>query len=141
MSFHEKSAWVLSIALLVGGVFYVKAVAALSAELGYLAPPNLPLLLVFTFTLIAIAVVGHIVIAATAPGEANAATDERERRIDDRAAHLSGYVLGTGIVLALGLYLFTYDGNVMFYIIFGSLLLSQLAEYAVQIKLHRTSIY
>ena len=89
----------------------------------------------------ALAADGHIVIAATAPAEASATSDEREKRIDDRAAHLSGYVLGTGIVLALGLYLFTYDGNVMFYIAFGSLLLSQLAEYAVQIKLHRTSIY
>ena len=141
MPFQEKSAWVMSIALLVGGAVYFKAVAAASETLGYLAPPNLPSLLTYTVILIVIAVVGHIVIAATAPEDANEATDEREKRANERAGHWSGYVLGAGVILALGLYLFTYDGNVMFYVLFGSLMLSQLVEYGVQILLLRTSIF
>ena len=141
MPFQEKSAWVMSIALLAGGTFYIKSVAAATAALGSLAPPNMPSLLTYTVILIVIAIVGHIVIAAFAPEDANEATDEREKRANERAGHWSGYVLGLGVLLALGLYLFTYDGNVMFYVLFGSLMLSQLVEYALQILLLRTSIF
>lgn len=141
MPFQEKSAWVMSVALLAGGAFYIKSVAAASAALGNLAPPNMPSLLTYTIILIVLAVIGHIVIAALAPEDANEATDERERRTNERAGHLSGYVLGVGVLLALGLYLFTYDGNIMFYVLFGSLMLSQLVEYGLQILLLRTSVF
>ena len=141
MSFQEKSAWLMSVALFAGGVFYFRAVADASAALGELAPPNLPTLVTYAVILIVIAVVGHIVIAALAPDDANEAIDEREKRANDRAGHLSGYVLGVGVLLALGVYLFTYDGNVMFYVLFGSLMLSQMAEYGIQVLLLRTRIF
>jgi uncharacterized membrane protein len=141
MSFQEKSAWLMSVALFAGGIFYFRAVADASAALGELAPPNLPTLVTYAVILIVIAVVGHIVIAALAPDDANEAPDEREKRANDRAGHLSGYVLGIGVLLALGVYLFTYDGNVMFYVLFGSLMLSQMAEYGIQVLLLRTRIF
>lgn len=141
MPFQEKSAWVMSIALFAGAAFYFKAVVEASAALGYLAPPNVPTLVSYAVILIVIAVVGHIVITVLAPDDANEATDERERRANDRAGHLSGYVLGIGVLLALGVYLFTYDGNVMFYVLFGSLMLSQLVEYGLLVLLLRTRIF
>lgn len=141
MSFQEKSAWLMSVALFAGGAFYFKVVAAASAALGELAPPIMPTLVIYAVILTVIAVVGHIIIAAFAPDDANEATDEREKRANDRAGHLSGYVLGVGVLLALGLYLFTYDGNVMFYVLFGSLMLSQMAEYGIQVLLLRTRIF
>jgi hypothetical protein len=141
MPFHEKSAWVMAVTMVAGGGAYFWTIASLSAELGHLAPPILRTVLVFTVVIIVLAIVGHILIAALSPQDADAASDERERKIAGKAAHLSGYVLGVGAIGALALYLFTYDGNLMFYIVFGSLILSQLAESAVRILLHRKGVY
>jgi len=140
MPFHEKSAWIMSLALLLGGALYFAAVAAMSSAAGELVPPVLPAVIVYTFLLVIVAVAGHIVAAVFAPKEANAPLDEREKRIADRAGHLSGYVLGAGVLAALGFYLFSYDGNALFYGVFASLMLSQLAEYALQIFFYRSSV-
>ena len=140
MPFREKSAWIMFFVLLSGGVFYFRAVASMSAGLEELAQPNLRLVIVFTTALVILAGVGHIVTAVFAPKEANGAVDERERRIFDRAGHLAGYVFGFGVVPSLGIYLFTQDGNLLFYCVFASLMVSQLAEYVVQIFLYRTVV-
>jgi hypothetical protein len=42
--------------------------------------------------------------------------------------------------MSLGLYLFSYDGNLLFYCVFGSLMISQLVEYGLQIVLYRTTV-
>lgn len=140
MPFHEKSAWILSFALLLGGAVYFSVVALMSAELGQLAPPLLPLVVVYILVMVVIAIIGHIVIGTLAPKDANASLDERERRIFDRAGHLAGYVFASGVVLALGAYLFSYDGNLLFHGVFGSLMLGQLTEYLVQIRLYRATV-
>lgn len=140
MAFQEKSAWIMAAALLLGGIFYFGTVASMSAAAGQLAPPILPLVAVYTVILVIIAIIGHIMIAIFAPKDANAPTDERERRIFDRAAHWSGYIFGIGVILALGLYLIFYDGNLLFYGAFASLMLSQLAEYVLQIVFYRSTL-
>lgn len=140
MAFKEKSAWVMSLTLLVGGVFYFGLVTAMSADIGQLAHPVLPLVAIYTVILIVFAVVGHIAIAALSPKEANAPPDERERRIIERAGHVSGYVFAIGVVLSLGTYLLIHNGDILFYGIFASLMIGQLAEYAVQIFLYRTAV-
>lgn len=140
MPFHEKSAWIMSVSLLLGGAFYCAVVGSLSAELGRLAPPNLPTVVIYTVILTILAVVGHIIAAIAAPKEANGPLDERERRITDRAGHLSSYILGLGVLLALTAYLFSYDGNLLFYGVFASLMLSQLGEYALQIFYYRSFV-
>ena len=141
MPFHEKSAWTMAVTLTIGGILYFWAVASISADLGQLAPPVLPTVVVYTGIIVVLAIVGHIAIAALSPREANAPADEREKKVVDRAAHLSGYVLGVGAIAALGLYLFTYDGNLMFYVVFASLMASQIAEYLCQIALYRRGVY
>jgi uncharacterized membrane protein YidH (DUF202 family) len=140
MAFREKSAWVMVAALLVSGALYGQAVLSLSADLEGLVPPNLPLMVTYTIVLVGIAVVGHVVAGISSYREADGAMDEREHRIVERASHLSSYVLGAGVVLALGLYLFTQQGHLLFYLVFASLMLSNLAEYAVQILLFRRSV-
>jgi hypothetical protein len=140
MAFHEKSAWIMSLALLLGGIFYFGVVARISSELGHLVPPMLPLVAVYTAVLIAVAIAGHIVIALMAPKEASARLDERERLLAVRAGHHSGSIFGAGVVVSLGLYLFSYDGNLLFYCVFGSLMVSQIAEYGLQIVLYRTTV-
>lgn len=139
MSFLEKSAWIMSLALLVTGLFYFNAVNAISNEIGQLAFPHLPMVIAYTVVLCLISVIGHIVIAILSPKEANASHDEREQKIIFKASHLSSYVTGTCIVSSLGLFLFHHDGDLLFYCVFGSLMVSQLSEYLLQIFLSRTS--
>ena len=138
MAFREISAWIMVLALLLGGAFYVEAVMGLSAALGELAPPVLPLVVVYT--LVAVAIVGHVVAAVIAWRDAGAPADERDREIEKRASHLSSYVLGAGVVLALGVYLLNQQGDLLFYLVFASLMLSNLAEYALQIVFYRRAL-
>jgi len=140
MSFQEKSAWIMSFALLASSIFYFGVVMSMSQEVGHWAAPNLPVVVIYTVILTLIAIVGHVVIAVLAPKEANANPDEREREVVFRASHLSGYVFGVGVLLSLGLYLFVHDGNLLFYSVFGSLIVSQLSEYLFQIFISRTVV-
>jgi hypothetical protein len=136
MSFQEKSAWIMSIALLLSGILYLTQIMSMSSALGALAPPTIPIIIAYTITLVVVTTLGHIGIAIFAPKEANASSDERERQIVGRAAHLSSYALAASVVLCLGFYLISHDGNVLFYGVFGSLIISQLAEYAFQVHFH-----
>ena len=136
MAFHERSAWIMSFALVLGGIFYFGVVARISSEIGQLVPPMLPLVAVYTSILVAVAIAGHIVIALMA---ASASLDERERQLAVRAGHHSGLVFGAGVIMSLGLYLFSYNGNLLF-CVFGSLMISQLVEYGLQIVLYRTTV-
>jgi hypothetical protein len=140
MAFQEKSAWIMALTLLVTGIFYFGVVAVMSSAAGGLAPPNIPVVAVYTLFLVILAILGHIMIALLAPKDANAPTDERERRIFERASHGSGYVFGAGVIVSLGLYLVRYDGNLLFYGVFASLMLGQLSEYLAQIVLYRSTL-
>ncbi len=140
MSFQEKSAWVMSLALLVGGVFYFGVVASVSSEAGELAAPLVRVVATYTAILVILAIIGHIAIAVMTPKEADAPLDERERRIFDRAGHISGVVFGFGVVTSLGYYLYSQNGDALFYLVFASLMIGQLAEYAIRIYLYRTAV-
>lgn len=140
MPFREKTAWIMSAALLIGGLFYFRAVVSGWTEYGQLISPALPQILTYSACLVVIAVVGHIIIAALAPKEANAPVDERERQIIVRAGHFSSYLFGFGVVLSLGIYLFSQSGDLLFYTVFASLMVGQVAEYLFQILFYRTSL-
>ena len=140
MPFHEKSAWIMSFALIAGGLFYFLPVLSGWSGSGQLASPLMPHLVAYTVCIVVIAVVGHIVIVALAPKDADVPVDEREKLIFDRAGHYSSYVLGVGALLSLGLYLLSGNGDLLFYAVFASLIASQLAEYLLQIVFYRTSI-
>lgn len=140
MPFQEKSAWIMSIILLLCGLFYFAQVISISKSLNELTPPSLPIVIVYTVLLAVVAALGHAVIAIFSPGEANAPSDESESKIFDRAAHRSGYVFATGVVLSLGLYLILADGNMLFYGGFASLMIAQLAEYAIRIYFYRAGV-
>ena len=141
MAFQEKSAWVMLLALLVSALFYVSIVAAMSEGLGHLASPGLSTLVGYTIVLVAICAIGHIVIAIFAVKDADAPLDEREKIIVQRAAHLSSYVLGAGVIMALILFLFFKNGNLLFYAVFMSLILAQIVEYTLHIFFYRSTFY
>ena len=135
MTFNEKSAWIMLTALLVSGLSYAGAVVNLSADLGQLAPPSIPLLIKFTVVLILISIVGHALIAALRPGEANDRLDEREKRVHDKAGNWSGIMLGFGVIAALVSYLALGNANLLFYGVFASFFVAQLAEYVLQLAM------
>jgi hypothetical protein len=140
MAFQEKSAWVMSVSLLLGGLFYFGVVKTMTAEIGQLAPPILPTVMLYTIILIVVAIIGHIAIAVLTPKEANAPLDEREKTICHRASHVSGYLFGAGVMLSLGVYLYSNSGDALFYGVFASLMISQLAEYIIRILFYRVFV-
>ena len=140
MPFREKSAWIMSAALIVGGIVYFRAILSVWSESGQLLSPGFPLILTYTGFLVVIAVVGHVVAVAFAPNDADAPIDERERQIFIRAGHYSSYVFAAGTVTSLGLYIFSNSGDLLFYTVFASLLVSQIVEYVFQILYFRTSV-
>ena len=140
MSFREKSAWLMVICLGLTSIAYGLIVATLSKAIGQLVPPLIPLLVVFTVALVALAVGSHIVIALLAPKDAMAKSDERDRAVSARAGAWSAYVFATGVALGLGQYLLVRNGDALFYLVFGSWVLAQLSEYAFEIALYRRGI-
>lgn len=140
MAFQEKSAWIMSVALMLGGMFYFGVVNTMTAEMGQLAPPILPSVVLYTIILCVVAITGHIAIAVLAPRDANAPLDEREKTIFARAGHFSSYFLGAGVVLSLGIYLFSRNGDVLFYGVFASLMIAQLAEFVIRIFYYRVVV-
>jgi hypothetical protein len=124
-------------ALGLAGAGFAAIVVNMSLGLERLAPPLIPLIVVFTIAVIVLAVGSHIFIAVLAPKDANAPTDECDRAIAARAGAMSGYVFATGVALALGHYLIVRDGDVLFYAVFAAWTLAQGSEYAFQISLYR----
>lgn len=140
MAFREKLAWVMSAALLFGGIFYLRAILSVWSESGELASPGIPLILAYTAFIVITAIVGHIVVVAIAPEDADAPVDERERLIFNRAGHYSSYVIAAGILFSLGLYVFSNSGDLLFHTVFASLLVGHVLEYLLQILFYRTSV-
>ncbi|GLS83136.1 hypothetical protein [Paraferrimonas haliotis] len=137
MSFQEKSAWTMLVALSLAAILYAVNVISVATEVGALPSPNVPGLLTLAGVTVVIAIIGHIVMAALSPKEANAASDERERLISQKAGHWASYVLGTGVLVSLGSFLVTGNGSALFYACFASLIASHLVEYILQIVFNR----
>jgi hypothetical protein len=140
MPFREKSAWLMVVCLGLTGAAYAATVTTLSKAMGQLAPPLIPLLIVFTVVLAALAAGSHIFVALLTPKDAVAPADERDRSINARAGNWSGYVFAFGVALALGQYLILRSGDMLFYCVFGSWVLAQLSEYVFEIALYRRAI-
>lgn len=136
MPFQEKSAWLMSFALLATGVWYFTTVISMSRG-GQLAPPNVPVLVAYTIILTAVAIAGHIIVALFAIKDAKAKIDERERRIFEKAGHLSSYIFALGVILSLILFVIIRSGNLLFYTVFGSLILRELLMYLLRIYFYR----
>lgn len=135
MAFQEKSAYIMTIALaLTGAIFFPTLISHWFAKSTL---SELRFLIVMVVIQVIIAVVGHIVIAALSPKDANAALDEREKLILVKAGHYSGLLLGLGVLFSLATYLFIPSGDLLFILVSGSFFLSQISEYIIQIFFFR----
>lgn len=78
-------------------------------------------------------IVGHIFIAAFNAEDMKEPTDERERRVLEKAGHYSGMVFGFLVVMVPVTYVFFQIGSLFFYAILGAMIIAQIVEYALQI--------
>lgn len=134
MSFREKSAWVMGAIMLATGVWYAQLVAA--APQGPVVGPLVP----YVLAVIVLSIVAQTILAIASPREADAPADERERAAIDRAGNLSGIVLGFGVVTAIIMHIGGWTPTMLVHAIVGALILSTIAEYALQIFYFRRAV-
>ena len=135
--FREKTAWAMASILIGGAAFYLNMVISASRALGQTAPPIVGFVIAYVVVIVIASVVLMSALAATSPREANAPADEREKIIGDKAGNWSGYVMVMPALGALWHYAVNMDGNMLFHLVFLSLMLGQIAEYVFQIALYR----
>ena len=139
MSFREKSAWAMALLMAAAGAFYGWQVLTLSRALGETAPP-LAAALPYVFLVVVGAIATQTVLALASPREADAPADERERQIQLKAGAWSGVLLGACVIGAMILYLPSGDGRLLFHLVAASVILAQIAEYAIAIVLFRRGL-
>ncbi|MEL7033278.1 MAG: hypothetical protein AAGL97_04265 [Pseudomonadota bacterium] len=137
MGFQEKMAWVMMIILIVTGVSYYSLVFRASAALGATVAPMLPLMIGYVVFLVAMAIIAAIAISIMKPSEASASLDEREKLIQFKGEAWAGRFMGFLVLCALLDFGLNGDGNRLFHTIFAILIISQIAEYGLQIFFYR----
>jgi hypothetical protein len=136
VSYRELSAWVMGMLMAGAGLFYLKLTLDAGGATGWEAPP-VAVFIPYVGLLIVASIIAQTTLAALKPREADAPADERERPLLDRAGNWSGYVLGAGAVGSLIHFLAHGDGDLLFHMLMGSLIVAQTAEYAFQVLLFR----
>jgi hypothetical protein len=118
--------------VLIGG-FYLKLVIGDGVPPSFAAVP-------FVLGTIVVSIAAQIVLAVMSPREASSPVDERERLVIQKATHFSSYVLASGVVVGLGMFMISQDGMKLFHIVLTSLILGQIADYGAQIFLLRSRV-
>lgn len=138
--FREKTAWAMALILIGGGAFYFNMVVSATRALGQTAPPFIGFVIAYVVVIVIASVVLMTALAIAAPREADAPADEREQIIAHKAGNWSGYVMVVPALGALWHYAVNGDGNMLFHLVFLSLMLGQIAEYVFQIILYRRGV-
>jgi hypothetical protein len=126
----------MGVVMLAAGLYYLHLTVGSSSELGSGAPP-MAVVIPFTILVVVASGVAQTTLAVLMPKDASAAADERERPLLDRAGNWSGFVLAAGAVSSILYFAYDRDGGLLFHMIMGSLIVSQIAEYGFQIGLLR----
>ncbi len=140
MSFQEKSAWVMALALTVISIMCGWSVYEASVAAGGLVSPSIGLISSYTLVLVVIVVAGQIVISICSPKQASTPADEREIHIERKAGYTSGWIMGVGAVVSMSHYLHWNNGDMLFYMVLGSMALAAIVDYVYRIVLHRSAI-
>ena len=140
MSFREKSAYVMLVAVLAAVVWFGAAVYDPSNTRTWLSETTEPLILGVLLILTIVAIVGHSIVAARNPEEANAPFDERERQIVATARSFGYNTLIAGVLASFGLLHVNGSLHIFAHLISFSMLFSWLAFYGSQIVLFRRGV-
>lgn len=135
--FREKTAWAMASILIGGAAFYLNMIISASRALGQTAPPVVGFVIAYVVVIVIASGLFMSALAAASPREANAPADEREKIIGDKAGNWSGYVMIVPALGALWHYAVNMDGNMLFHLVFLSLMLGQISDYGFQIVLCR----
>lgn len=137
MSFREKSAWISLLAYLGIYGFYFMNVAAALARGDADGAQFLGLFGQSVVLFVLMIIVGTVIAAVTAPKDAQAPEDEREKLIALRANSASGYVLASGVVLTIGVIFFGVKDFLVINLLFFALVISEIFKIVMQIALYR----
>ena len=140
MPFREKTAWAMALILIGGAAFYLYMIISASRALGQTAPPIVGFVIAYVVVIVIASVILMAALAATSPREANAPADEREKIIGDKAGNWAGYVMVVPALGGLWHYAVNMDGNMLFHLVFLSLMLGQIADYVFQVVLCRRGV-
>lgn len=132
MSFREISAWVMAAVMAATGIYYCNAYITASEALGWAAPPFSAFIPYAVFAVTA-SIVVQVALAIVEPKDEDRTPDERERPLLWRAGHWAGLVQGGLCIAALQYVIHNDNLAILFHLIVGSLILSQLLEYILQI--------
>ena len=137
MSFKEKSAVITLAALLLGGGWYFAHIVPLMRLSVEAAPVHAVRFGAMVIGMSAIAIVGHIAVAAYRPAEARAAADERERDFELRASRLGFVTLIAGALVASSSALWGVGGLGVANAVFAAIVAAEVVHYGAFLLLHR----
>jgi hypothetical protein len=140
MPFREKTAWAMAAILIGGAAVYINMLVSATRAIGQTAPPFIGFVIGYVVVVVIASSVVMTVLAIATPREADAPADEREKIIADRAGNWSGYVIVVPALGALWHFAANGDGNMLFHLVFLSLMLGQIVEYVFQIILYRRGV-
>lgn len=127
----------MSIILIAAGAYYFNMVARASSILGEVSPPVVGFVIAYVIVVVIASIATMSVLGIANHNDAEAPADEREKQAIDIAGHWSGYVMAIGVLSGLLHYSVYQNGNMLFHIAFTSLMVSQVAEYLLQIWFYR----
>ena len=133
-SFEERSIWIQLIGLSVGlGLYFVVAAGMLLDGVTVLAA-YMPLFAVAVAVVVAVNAAGHIALAiASRPG----GPDERDRLIGWRAESRSSWILGLGVIVAIGCMIVSVGEAWVAHLLLLSLFIAEVAKNILQIVYYR----
>jgi len=138
MSFREKSAWISLLAYLAIYGFYFANVALARGEAD--GGHFMGLLSKSVVLFVLVTVVLTIILAIGAPKDAQTPEDEREKLIKLKANSAAGYVLATGVVVAIGALYFDAKSFLVINLLFFVLVMFEVFKIAAQLVLTRRGV-
>lgn len=137
-SFEEKSVWIQLISLLVGlGAYVAVAGSMLSNGIDVLPAYGAVFMVVAVVLIVAVNVVGHIVVAIVSRPEGR---DERDRLIAWRAESNSSWILGAGVIVAIGCMIATVGEVWVAHLLLLSLFIAEISKEILQLVYYRRGI-
>jgi hypothetical protein len=136
-SFEEKSVWIQLISLVAGlGVYVAMAGSMLFGGVNVLAA-YMPLFAVAVAFIVVVNVAGHIAAAIASRPDG---PDERDRLIGWRAESNSSWILGAGVIVAIGCMTLSVGEVWVAHLLLLSLFIAEVAKNVVQIVYYRRGV-
>lgn len=136
LSFQEKSLWLVLASL--AGVFGGYFALALPLRTADVNAAQVGLFVGAVVVLVIAQIVGHLIVALA--GDADDRSDERDRLIALKGVRNAGYVLATGVFLALCTAVATTGNFATAHVLLASWVIAQMVEIASQLWYYRRGV-